>query len=233
MKRQKIYEGRTKRVYNGDNENELLLEFKDTVDELASSGKKVKLNGKGGINSQISSLLFRFLSSYNIPNHFIDQTAAREIRVKKLEMIPLEIVVRNIAAGSLVKRYKIEEGKVLECPVIEFYLKSEEDTPLINEDHIVAFGHALTDELKEIHRLISKTNVILKDFFRRRSISLVDFNLEFGRREGEITLGDEISLDTCRLWDLQTDVKMSKGQPIQTLEELEENYKIIKDRILT
>jgi phosphoribosylaminoimidazole-succinocarboxamide synthase len=137
-------------------------------------------------------------------------------------------MVRNVAAGSLVKRYGIEEGRELECPIIEYYLKDEErKDPMINEDHVISFGHATSGEIREMHRLASKTNAILKAFFRRRNLKLIDFCLEFGRLDKKIAIGDEISADTCHFWDLLT----NEGMPTESVAQAEKVYKELKKRM--
>jgi phosphoribosylaminoimidazole-succinocarboxamide synthase len=232
LKKTKIYEGNSKKLYESERENELIQEFKD--DAITKAGEKAgKIKGKGIINNQISAHLFKFLDSYNIPSHFIDQPSSREMVVRRLKMIPIEVVIRNVASGEMAKKFGIEEGKELECPIIEYYLKDEErQDPMINEDHIVAFGHATTEELKEIHRLASKANAILKDFFRRRDLKLVDFTLEFGRYERHIYVGDEISLETCRFVDLRTEKKIDRYILSNDIKAAEEIYSEVKERIL-
>lgn len=232
MAKKKIYEGKTKKLYATDNENELLIEFKNDVSYL-NEGNKITIKNKGAINNSISCHLFRYLSSYHIATHFIRQVSKKEMLVNKLEMIPLQVVTRNIASGNLVKRYGLEEGKELECPVIEYYLKSVQiEDPLINKDHIVAFGHASSDELKEIHRAASKINVILKDFFRRRKLKLVDFKLEFGRLGDKIVVGDELSFDNFTFLDLETDKKLSVESLYGKKEELEKTYQKVNELVM-
>ncbi len=224
MSKKRIYEGKTKKLYETDNENELVIEFKNDV-PYSDEKNKITFRNKGAINNSTSCHLFRFLASYHIATHFIRQISNREMLVKKLEMIPLQVVTRNIASGNLVKRYGLEEGKELECPVIEYYLKSVQvEDPLINKDHIVAFGHASSDELKEIHRAASKVNVILKDFFRRRKLEVVDFKLEFGRLDDKIVMGDELSFDNFTFLDLEIDKKLSVESLGGDNEELEKIY---------
>jgi phosphoribosylaminoimidazole-succinocarboxamide synthase len=203
LKKKKIYEGKTKKLYESENEIELIQEFKD--DAVASSAVKPRIiKGKGALNSQVSAHLFRFLDSYHIANHFIRELSDKEMLVKKLNMIPVMVMVRNIAAGTLVKRYGMAEGKELECPIIEYYLKDEErDDPMINEDHVISFGHATSGEIKELHRLASKINAVLKAFFRRRDLKLADLRLEFGRYRDKLVVGDELSFNTCRFIDLK------------------------------
>ena len=203
MKKKKIFEGKTKKVYEAENEQDLLLEFKDDACSQAGA-KNAPLKGKGHLNQQIAALLFRLLESYHISTHYLRDVSDRELLAKKLDMIPVMVMVRNVAAGTLVKQYRLQEGKELECPIIEYYLKdAERDDPMINEDHLVSFGHATSGEIREIHRLASKINAILKAFLRRRDFQLVDLRLEFGRFQSRIVLADELSLNTMRLIDLR------------------------------
>jgi phosphoribosylaminoimidazole-succinocarboxamide synthase len=228
-KKKKLYEGKTKKLYEVESEKELVIEFKDDV--VQSNGvKKGVIKGKGIILNKISSFLFRLIESYNIPTHFIKQLSDRDMLVKKMQMIPIRIVIRNIAAGSLVERYGVEEGRELECPIFEFYLKDDErHNPMITEGHIVSFGHATANELREIHRWASKVNVILKDFFRRRGYKLVDFRLEFGRYGDRIYIGDEIGPDTCSFWDLES---TDKSHRLTDPARMEAAYQKLLGRVL-
>ncbi|NIR52773.1 phosphoribosylaminoimidazolesuccinocarboxamide synthase [candidate division KSB1 bacterium] len=231
-KKQKLYEGKAKIVYETDKEDLLIQEFKD--DATAFDGaKKGKIKSKGVVNNQISSFLFNYLDSYHVPTHFVSTRSDNSMVIRKLEMIPVEVVMRNIATGSLVKRYGVEEGKELEQPVLEYYLKDDEKhDPMVNEHHVVSFGHATQDELKQIERFAYKINAVLKAFFFRRDLKLVDFKLEFGRnKNGKIVLGDEISPDTCRFWDAQTDEKLDKDRFRQDLGKIEEAYQEVRNRV--
>jgi phosphoribosylaminoimidazole-succinocarboxamide synthase len=197
LKRKKIFEGKSKKVYETDNDNELILEFKDDARD-AKGYKKGSIKGKGAVNNQISIFLLKLLESYHIPTHIIKEVSDKEMSVKKMGMVGVVVLVRNIAVGQLAKRFGVAEGKELECPLVEYYLKDgDRDDPMINDSHIISFGHATSEEMREIYRLASKCNAILKAFFRRRHLNLVDLRLEFGRHNGRITVGDEISLDTC------------------------------------
>ncbi len=226
-----INEGKAKRLYQIDKPDLLIQEFKD--DATAFNGKKRgKIKDKGALNNEISSFLFEYLEGYHIPTHFVKKLSDSEMLVKKLEVIPLEVVVRNIAAGSLCKRYGVKEGLELQYPIIEHYLKSDQlGDPPLNEYHIYAFCLALPEELKTVNRMASKVNAVLKSFFERRGIKLVDFKLEFGRHKGQILLGDEISPDTCRFWDTQTDKKLDKDRFRQDLGDSREAYVEIRDRV--
>ncbi len=227
-----LYEGKAKKLFSTDNPDLVIQEFKD--DATAFNGKKKgTIKNKGVVNNKISAFVFEFLESYHVPTHFEKVLSDREMLVKKLDIVPVEVVMRNIATGSLVKRYGLEEGKELEYPVLEFYLKSDElNDPMINEHHAVAFGLATPDEMETISRYATKINAILKSFFIRRKIRLIDFKLEFGRFKDKIILGDEISPDTCRFWDLETGEKLDKDRFRQDLGGVEEAYEEMLNRIL-
>lgn len=231
-KKKKIYEGKAKTLYETDEPEQLIQEFKD--DATAFDGeKKGIIKGKGIINNKISGYLFEYLEGFHVPTHFNKIISNREMLIKRLDIIPIEIVIRNIAAGSLCKRYGIEEGKRLDYPIAEYYLKDDErHDPMINATHAVSFGYAKIDEIRTIDRLASKINAVLKSFFARRSLKLVDFKLEFGRYKNKILLGDEISPDTCRLWDEKTDEKLDKDRFRFDLGNVEMAYEEIKKRVL-
>ena len=228
----KLYEGKAKIVYATDKEDVLIQEFKN--DATAFDGKKKgKIKAKGAINNQISGHLFTYLENYHVPTHFLKIQSDTAMFIRKLEMIPVEVVMRNIATGSLVKRYGVKEGEELEYPILEYYLKDDsKHDPLINDDHILAFGHADADELQQIQRYSKKINAVLKSFFHRRNIVLVDFKLEFGRnKNGKITLGDEISPDTCRFWDAESGEKLDKDRFRFDLGNVDQAYQEIRDRV--
>jgi len=211
-KKKKLFEGSSKLLYETDNEELYIMEFKD--DAVAfEGGKKAKIKGRGAINNQVSERLFTYLESYHIPTHFVKQFSDNAMVVRKLEMIPVEVVMRNIATGSLVKRYGVDEGAELEHPILEYYLKdAEKEDPMINEDHVIAFGHADKEELRQIQRYTQKMNAVLKSFLFRRNLLLVDFKVEYGRnKSGKITLGDEVSVDTCRFMEHAKDGSASKA----------------------
>ncbi len=231
MKEKKISEGKTKKIFSTTKEEQLILYFKD--DYVLKSGKKLAIKNKGKNNGLVSAYLLNYLKSYNVATHFIDQVTERETLVEKLDMLPLEVLVRNFAAGILAERYKVKEGTELECPIIEHYLKHEEnEDSMINEDHLISFGYASSDEIKEIHRLSSKINAILRDFFRRRNYHLIDFRIEYGRHNDRIILGDEISMDTFRIWDLTTDTYLDLERFKRNREKMAEIIDEIKSRLL-
>jgi len=233
MKQNLIYEGKAKKIYSTERPDVFLQEFKD--DATAFNGlKKDKIPHKGELNNQISSRIFEYLKENNIPTHFIKKVSNNEMLVIKVDIIKVEVVCRNIAAGSLVKKFGFREGTELKEPIVEYYLKSDElGDPLFTEDHIFALN--LTDKygLDIIKKMTLSINTLLKKFFLDKGIKLVDFKLEFGKdKNGNIILADEISPDTCRLWDSKTDKKLDKDRFRFDLGEVEEAYMEIKNRIV-
>ena len=213
-KGKKLYEGKAKIIYSTNNKSLAIQYFKDDATAF-NNKKKGVIPGKGVVNNFISELLMTRLTDINIPNHFIKRLNMREQLIHKLEIIPIEVVVRNIATGSLVKRLGIQEGKVLPRPIIEFYLKDDKlNDPIISEEHIIVFEWATHSELEEIISMSARINDFLTGFFYSQKIRLVDFKLEFGKFWSEddtsIMLADEISPDNCRLWDLQTNKNLIK-----------------------
>ncbi|PIQ96209.1 MAG: phosphoribosylaminoimidazolesuccinocarboxamide synthase [Nitrospinae bacterium CG11_big_fil_rev_8_21_14_0_20_56_8] len=221
---EKIYEGKAKILYSTENPDHVIQFFKD--DATAFDGvKKGTIVDKGVINNQVSSRLFQFLEAKGVKTHFVEHLGDREMLVKKLEIIPVEVVVRNVAAGSLTKRLGIPEGQILRKPILEFFYKSDAlHDPMINDYHIDVFGWASAGELAKLKEYGLKINSWLYDFFRERKIRLVDFKLEFGRHKGEVLLGDEISPDGCRLWHWDTNEKMDKDRFRFDLGSVEEKY---------
>lgn len=233
MENNLIYEGKAKKIFSTENSQVFLQKFKD--DATAFNGvKKDKIAHKGEFNNNISSVIFEYLSSYGIPNHFIKKISDTEMLVKKVDIIKVEVVCRNIAAGSLVKKFGFIEGTGLKNPIIEFYLKSDElGDPLFTEEHIFALGLADSNELDSIKNMTMSINRLLKEFFIERGIKLVDFKLEFGKdANGNIILADEISPDTCRLWDSNTNKKLDKDRFRFDLGEVEEAYLEIRNRVV-
>jgi len=200
-KKDTVIKGSTKIVYNTEKPEQIILEFKDEVQEGTSSKKK-RISGKGEINSRISCHLFEYLGSFNIPTHLIKQSGTNEMTAKKLEMIPIRIVIWNVATDNLSKRFDFPKNSDLDYPITELYLKNTEgpDT-FINEYHAYALHHVVSEEMRTIYRVSSKANALLKSYFKRRNIQLIGFELEFGRYNGKIVLGDEISLNNCCLKD--------------------------------
>ena len=208
----KIYEGKAKTIYFGPEENTLIQFFND--DATAFNAKKFQvLEGKGEINNLISEYLMGILTNNHIPNHFIKKLSNREQLIHQCKIIPLEVVVRNIAAGSICKRLGIKEGKIFKDPIVEYYYKNDQlNDPIVNNDHIISFGWSNEEELLEIKRISLKVNKILKKKFKDIFISLIDFKLEFGRKtaDNSLVVADEISPDSCRLCDVNSNEKFDK-----------------------
>ena len=226
-----LYEGKAKKVFKTDDADRYIVEYKD--DATAFNGvKKGTITGKGVINNKMSAVLFDMLEKEGIPTHFEGLLSDREMLVKAVEIVPLEVIMRNIAAGSLAKRLGLEEGTPMKRPVLEFCYKNDElGDPIINEDHILAVELATEDQLKTIRKYAYKINELLMDFFKERKIRLVDFKIELGLYKGVIILADEISPDTCRLWDWETDKKLDKDRFRRDLGDVEDAYEEILSRI--
>lgn len=228
----KIYEGKAKVLYTTKDPNLLIQHFKDEA--TAFDGKKKGIiREKGIFNNKISSRIFRYLEDRGVKTHFVEMLSDREMLVKKLRIIPIEVVVRNIAAGSLSKRMGVEEGVPLKETIIELYYKSDPlGDPMINEYHVKAFGLAEVDELRKMEVFALRINRFLSEFFDERGIILVDFKLEFGVHKGELLLGDEITPDGCRLWDKETGEKMDKDRFRRDLGKVEEAYQEVLRKVL-
>ncbi len=232
-KRDLIYEGKAKRVYTTDDPNLVVQYFKDDATAF-NAKKRGTIVSKGILNNQMSEVFFRLLESEGVPTHFVERLNDREMLVKRLEIIPVETVVRNIIAGSLAKRLGLEEGKSLPAPIVEYYYKSDPlDDPMINEFHVTVLGYASAAELKQLTELALKVNAVLRPFLEQRGILLVDMKLEFGRHHGQILLGDEICPDTCRFWDAETRRKLDKDRFRQDLGGVEEAYQEMYRRVCT
>ncbi|WP_391510134.1 phosphoribosylaminoimidazolesuccinocarboxamide synthase [Negativicoccus succinicivorans] len=220
-----MYEGKAKQVFKTDRDDEVIVRYKD--DATAFNGaKKGTITDKGALNNKITTFFFDLLAKNGVPTHFIERLDDREQRVKKLSIIPLEVIIRNRCAGSMAKRYGREEGEELAFPTIEFCLKDDAlDDPLINTYHIRALNIASQEDLDTITKLAFKVNDVLKQFLAEKEVILVDFKLEFGKdTEGNILLGDEISPDTCRFWDANTLEKLDKDRFRRDLGNVEEAY---------
>lgn len=225
MKRlEKIYEGKAKILYTTEDPNLIIQYFKD--DATAFNGvKKGTIVDKGVVNNHISSVIYQFLEKNGIPTHFVERVSEREQLTKKLDIIPIELVVRNVVAGSLAKRMGRPEGEALKSPILEFYYKDDDlGDPMINEYHIREFGLATDDEMAVLKERGFKINDLLVGYFKERGIRLVDYKLEFGRNNGQVLLGDEISPDGCRLWNIKTNEKMDKDRFRFDLGKVEETY---------
>ena len=230
-KREQLYEGKAKKVFATDDPDCCIVAYKD--DATAFNGqKRGTIVGKGVVNNKMSNYLFRLLEQKGIPTHFVEQLSDRETLVKRVRIVPLEVIVRNKAAGSLSKRLGLPEGTPMKCPVLEFCYKSDElGDPMVNETHILAAGFATKEEIDEISAMALKINGILQEFFLSVNIELIDFKLEFGRYHGKILLADEISPDTCRFWDVHTHAKLDKDRFRRDLGGVEEAYQEVMKRI--
>jgi len=228
---EKIYEGKAKIIYTTSDPDLVIQYFKD--DASAFDGKKKgTIVDKGVMNNHISSRIFQFLENEGVKTHFVETLNDREMLVKRLDIIPVEVVLRNIAAGSLSKRLGIEEGTVLDKPILEFFYKSDPlGDPMINECHVDVFGWATKQEVEILKSEGLKINNLMMKFFKERNIRLVDFKLEFGRHKGKVLLGDEISPDGCRLWHWETNEKMDKDRFRFNLGNVEEKYQEVYNLI--
>ncbi|MGO0907506.1 phosphoribosylaminoimidazolesuccinocarboxamide synthase [Clostridioides difficile] len=227
-----LYEGKAKQVYSTDNENEYVVYYKD--DATAFNGeKKAEISSKGILNNKISTIIFEMLKENNINTHFIKSLSDREMLVKKVEILPLEVIVRNIAAGSICKRVGLEEGVVFDEPIFEISYKNDDyGDPMLNDDYAVAMKLATREELKFLREETLKINELLKAFFLKLNLKLVDFKIEFGKdSEGNIILADEVSPDTCRLWDVNTNEKLDKDRFRRDLGDLVEGYMEVLSRM--
>ncbi|MDA8344146.1 MAG: phosphoribosylaminoimidazolesuccinocarboxamide synthase [Thermaerobacter sp.] len=226
-----LYEGKAKRIYATEEPNVFWMEFKD--DATAGNGqKRGTIGDKGRINAEITQRVFEHLERGGVRTHLLRQESPTVLLVKKLEMFRLEIVVRNIAAGSLVKRIGLEEGREMPEPIVEIYLKDDElGDPLVNDDHVKALGLATEVELAALKAAARKVNDLLRPYFLDRGLLLVDFKLEFGKEDGQIVLGDEVTPDTCRFWDEKTREKLDKDRFRQDLGGVEEAYQEVLRRV--
>ena len=233
QKLEQIYEGKAKKVYKTDDPELYIVDYKD--DATAFNGlKKGTIAGKGIINNQMSNRLMQMIEQKGVPTHFVKELSERETLVKKVSIVPLEVIVRNIAAGSFSKRYGVDEGMVFEEPVIEFSYKNDAlGDPLLNTDHALALKVATRTEIDTIKTYALQVNSILKAFWAECGVTLVDFKLEFGKTsDGSIILADEISPDTCRLWDSATGEKLDKDRFRRDLGGVEEAYAEIMKRLV-
>ena len=227
-----IYEGKAKRVYATDEAELLIVDYKD--DATAFNGeKRGTIVGKGVINNQMSNRLMRRLEQAGVPTHFVKELSERETLVRRVEIVPLEVIVRNRSAGSFSKRYGVEEGRIFDAPTIEFSYKNDAlGDPLINSSHVIALSLATPEELELIRRYAFRVNEVLTALWASRGITLVDFKLEFGRlADGTIVLADEISPDTCRLWDSATGKKLDKDRFRRDLGGVEDAYAEVMRRL--
>ena len=231
-KREQMYEGKAKKVYATDDENYCIVSYKD--DATAFNGlKKGTIRGKGIVNNKMSNYLMKLLEKEGVPTHFVEELNDRETLVKKVSIVPLEVIVRNVAAGSFSKRFGVEEGTKLLCPTLEYCYKDDDlGDPMVNDYHILACGWATKEELDTIAKYTFKVNEFLKNFFKTINVDLIDFKIEFGKTpEGKIVLADEISPDTCRLWDADTHEKLDKDRFRRDMGGVEQAYEEMMKRI--
>ena len=230
-KRDMLYEGKAKKVYLTDDPDALIVDYKD--DATAFNGlKKGSISGKGVVNNRMSNLIFKMLERNGVPTHLIEEISDRETVVKKVSIVPLEVIVRNVAAGSFSKRFGVEEGKQLSSPTLEFCYKNDDlGDPMINDYQIYALNLATREEIEKISQLTFKINSLLCAFFKEIGIKLIDFKIEFGRYHGDVILADEISPDTCRLWDINTNEKLDKDRFRRDLGNVEGAYEEVFKRL--
>ena len=230
-KLEQLYEGKAKKIFKTDDESKVIVHYKD--DATAFNGeKKDTIMEKGVLNNTITAIIFEMLEKAGIKTHFIEKLNDREQLCQKVDIIPLEVIIRNEAAGSMAKRYGLEEGTELKVTVLELsYKRDDLGDPLMNDYHAVAMGITTFDELNAIYSVASQVNDLLKAFFLKLGIKVIDFKLEFGKQNGEIYLADEISPDTCRFWDIETGKKLDKDVFRRNLGNLTDTYKELLERL--
>ena len=227
-----LYEGKAKKVYATDNPEYVIVSYKD--DATALDGlKKGTIAGKGAINNRMSNYIMKILEKNGVPTHFVEELNDRETVVRKVSIVPLEVIIRNISAGSFAKRYGVEEGIVFAEPTIEFSYKNDDlHDPLINGYHALALGLATKEEIETIKKYAFKVNEVMKEYFKGLGVTLVDFKLEFGKTpDGKIILADEISPDTCRFWDSKTNEKLDKDRFRRDMGGVEDAYNEMMRRV--
>ena len=232
-KRNQLYEGKAKKVFATDDENLVIVSYKD--DATAFNGlKKGQIEGKGAINNKMSNMLMKMLEKHGVATHFVEELSDRDTVVKKVSIVPLEVIIRNVSAGSFAKRYGVEEGIAFDEPTIEFSYKNDDlGDPLINAYHAIALKLATKEEIETIKAMAFKVNEVMKEYFKKIGVDLIDFKLEFGRlSDGTIVLADEISPDTCRFWDSKTHEKLDKDRFRRDLGGVEDAYKEMMKRVL-
>jgi phosphoribosylaminoimidazole-succinocarboxamide synthase len=228
-----LYEGKAKKIFKTESPDQVICEFKDSL--TAFNGEKAsEAEGKGALNCGITAIIFEALEKVGIPTHYIRQLSPTQLLVKRVEIIPIEVVVRNVVAGSLARRLGLPEGKELPFPIVEFYYKNDQlGDPLINDDHALILGLVQSrEELEQLRKYGREVNRFLQQFFEKVGLRLVDFKIEFGKdREGNIILADEITPDSCRLWDKETGRKMDKDLFRFDLGDIRESYREILERL--
>ncbi|MDE8733311.1 phosphoribosylaminoimidazolesuccinocarboxamide synthase [Eubacteriales bacterium DFI.9.88] len=231
QKLEQLYEGKAKKVFKTDDPNLYIVDYKD--DATAFNGeKKGQIAGKGAVNNVMSNIMFQLLEQKGVPTHFVEQLSERETVVKAVKILPLEVITRNVSAGSFAKRYGVEEGIVFDKPTFEFSYKNDDlGDPLMCESHALALGLATEEQIETIKKYTAIVNETLKEFFLDKGLKLIDFKIEFGLFDGEVILADEVSPDTCRLWDVKTNEKMDKDRFRRDLGNVEETYQEVLKRV--
>ena len=226
-----LYEGKAKKVWTTEDEDVLIVDYK--VDATAFNGeKKGTIVGKGVVNNRMTNHVFKILETKGVPTHLVEELSDRETAVKKVEIVPLEVIIRNVAAGSFSKKLGIEEGRKLLEPTLEFSYKDDAlGDPMINDYYAIGIGAATREEIDKITEYAFKVNEVLKEYFLGAGMELIDFKIEFGRYHGDIILADEISPDTCRLWDVNTHEKLDKDRFRRDLGNVEEAYNEVFKRL--
>ena len=230
-KLEQLYEGKAKKVFKTDDPKCLIVDYKD--DATAFNGeKKGQIVGKGVVNNTMSNIIFQLLEQKGVPTHYVEQLSDRETVVKAVKILPLEVIMRNISAGSFAKRYGVEEGIVFDEPTFELSYKNDDlGDPLMCESHALALKLVTKEQLEEVRKYAAIVNDTLKEFFLDKGLKLVDFKIEFGLYDGKVILADEISPDTCRLWDVKTNEKMDKDRFRRDLGKIEETYAEVLRRV--
>jgi len=230
-KRELLYEGKAKKVYTTENPDVLIVSYKD--DATAFNGlKKGTIVGKGAVNNRMTNFIFKKLEAKGVPTHLVEELSDRETAVKKVEIIPLEVIIRNYSAGSFAKKMGMEEGVKFSCPTLEFSYKNDDlGDPFINNYYALALNLATQEEIDKITEYAFKVNEVLKEYFDGLNIDLIDFKIEFGRYHGQVILADEISPDTCRLWDKDTHEKLDKDRFCRDLGGVEDAYEEVFRRL--
>ena len=231
QKLEQLYEGKAKKVFKTDDPNLYIVDYKD--DATAFNGeKKGQIAGKGAVNNVMSNIIFQLLEQKGVPTHFVEQLSERETVVKAVKILPLEVITRNVSAGSFAKRYGVEEGIVFDKPTFEFSYKNDDlGDPLMCESHALALGLATEEQIETIKQYTAIVNETLKEFFLDKGLKLIDFKIEFGLFDGDVILADEVSPDTCRLWDVKTNEKMDKDRFRRDLGNVEETYQEVLKRV--
>ncbi|MBI5059145.1 phosphoribosylaminoimidazolesuccinocarboxamide synthase [candidate division KSB1 bacterium] len=230
-KRDLLFEGSSKRLYSTDRENLAVLEYTDDF-IIQPNGSRTIVPGKGEVNLGIATFLFQYLENYHVPTHFVERIGKNDMLVRRLKMIPIEVVVYNAISSRLAQRFKLEDGHQIDFPIIEYFLKSPRlGNPMINETHALALGYAKPDDMRAMGRMASKANAILKSLFERRGLQLIEFKLEFGMSGENIYIGDEISPDTSRYFDRKRNRRLEREKYIQDLASVEKVYRELYDRL--